>query len=63
MSEKENRLPPIIMDYIEKLNGKGSTSFQRENYCMILEGVISACTEAVSTYKMNSKLFRENRRR
>lgn len=52
MSEKINKLPPIIVDYIEKLSAKNSSSFHREMYCQILEGVRDACDKAIRDYKV-----------
>lgn len=48
---KKNLLPPIVVDYIEKLGNKNAPSFQRESYCMTLERIRDACSQAVSLYK------------
>lgn len=55
--QKKNQLPPIIVDYIEKLLGKGSSNFQRENYCMMLEGIRNAVDDAIRKHKTNNKLY------
>ncbi len=49
--ERMNRLPPIVVDYIEKLLAEKGTAFQKENYCQILEGIRDAATEAIAEYK------------
>lgn len=48
---KENRLPPIVSDYIKKLSDPKQSKFVRESYCMVLEHIIKECTDAVNFYK------------
>ena len=48
---KKNLLPPIVVDYIEKLGNKNAPAFQRDLYCQTLERVRDACDAAVSVYK------------
>jgi hypothetical protein len=48
---KKNLLPPIVVDYIEKLANKSAAPFQRESYCMTLERIRDACTTAINQYK------------
>lgn len=57
MTEKLNKLPPIIQQYIEQLSGKGGTSFQKETACMVLEHVIAESQKAVVAYKAKFKRY------
>lgn len=51
MSEKINRLPPIIRNYLETvLNVKASRN-ERETAVLMLENIIETCQKAVSYYK------------
>lgn len=61
MSDKFNRLPPIVQQYIGKLTEKGIPSFQRDTACLMLENIIDQATSAVNEYK--SKAFRRNENR
>ncbi len=49
--ESRNKLPPIVVEYIDKLNNKNNSSFQREMYCSMLERIQQACFEEISKYK------------
>lgn len=54
---KKNLLPPIVVDYIEKLANKSAPAFQRESYCMTLERIRDACSAAVTQYKNEISKF------
>lgn len=47
----KNLLPPIIVDYIEKLSDNSLNQFQKDNYCMILERVRAECDVAITKFK------------
>ncbi len=48
---KQNQLPPIIVDYINKVNNPANPRHQRDLYCMILERVRDACDEQIRQFK------------
>lgn len=54
---KKNTLPPIVVDYIEKLSNRNATKFQRESYCMTLERIRDAAAAAVAAYKNETTKF------
>lgn len=43
LEQKRNLLPPIIVEYIDKLNNKTTTNFQKGIYLQMLERVRDAC--------------------
>ena len=43
LEQKRNLLPPIIVEYIDKLNNKTTTNFQKGIYIQMLERVRDAC--------------------
>jgi len=49
--ETRNKLPPIVVEYIDKLNNKNNTPYQREMYCSMLERIQQACYEEIYKYK------------
>lgn len=55
MSEK-NSLPPIIVDYVSKLEDPRATKFQKDLALKVLEDVVSECTKAVSKYHAVNKV-------
>ena len=52
--ENENRLPPIIVDYINKLRTESTNRHTKDVYCQILERVRDSCDKAIREY--NGKL-------
>jgi hypothetical protein len=60
--QRNNQLPPIIVQHIEKLNNKNQSSYQREMYCMILERVRDACSQAVNNYRLEAGVKKVARR-
>ena len=52
---QKNLLPPIVVDYIEKMCNKRESNFQRETYCQILERIRDASNEAITKYKNEQK--------
>lgn len=50
--ESKNKLPPIIVDYIERLRNTKQSSFQRELYCSILENIRDACDIEIKKYNL-----------
>lgn len=59
---KKNLLPPIVVDYIEKLSKKTTPRFNRESYCASLERIRDACDTAIASYnreKMVNKIARK----
>ena len=60
---KKNTLPPIVVDYIEKLGNPRASRFQRESYCLMLERIRDACSTAITQYKNEiSKLIPAKRK-
>lgn len=62
MNPNENKVPPIISDWLEKINNKSNPLHVRDNIAMMLENVSQACSTAVSTYR-NSKILQDARKR
>lgn len=52
--ESKNKLPPIIVDYIEKLGDAKSNQWQRDMYCVMLERIQQACQDAITTHKLKT---------
>lgn len=52
--DKENRVPPIIQDYIATINNTRNPLHVRENARLMLENIITACTKAVSDFKFKN---------
>ena len=60
--QKRNLLPPIIVDYIDKLNNKTTTNFQKGVYLQMLERVRDACDQELkkhSSQKNKEKVSRK----
>jgi len=52
MNERKiNQLPPIIVDYINKVGNPTTPRHQRDMYCMILERVRDACDEQIRNFR------------
>lgn len=47
---RRNQLPPIIVDYVEKLSNRNTSTFIRESYCASLERIREACDLAITKY-------------
>lgn len=52
--ESKNKLPPIIVEYIEKLGDGKSNQWQKDMYCVMLERIQQACQDAINTHKSKS---------
>lgn len=50
--ESKNKLPPIIVEYIEKLGDGKSNQWQKDMYCVMLERIQQACQDAINTHKL-----------
>ena len=50
-NSKLNRVPPIITDYINKLNDERSSLFQRDNACLTLELIVEVANQAIFQFK------------
>lgn len=50
---KANKLPPIIVDFIEKMNNPNTPTFTRDLYASNLEAIRDAATDALATYAHN----------
>lgn len=57
-NEKTNRLPPVIVDYITKLNDKNIPRFQKEIACTVLERIVEECSVALSRYNLENDIKR-----
>lgn len=53
--EAKNKLPPIIVEYIEKLSDDRTNKWQRDMYCVMLERIQRACQDAIDTHNMKTK--------
>lgn len=49
--EKNNQLPPIVKQYIDKLTEPGYNRFQRDTACLILENIRDSCAKAIIEFK------------
>lgn len=47
---KQNKLPPIIVDFIQKLNDPNTSVFTRDLYASNLEAIRDAATAALELY-------------
>jgi hypothetical protein len=54
--ESKNKLPPIIVEYIEKLSDSKSNKWQKDMYCVMLERIQQACQDAINTHNAKTKL-------
>lgn len=52
--EAKNKLPPIIVEYIEKLSDDKTNKWQRDMYCVMLERIQRACQDAINTHNMKT---------
>jgi hypothetical protein len=57
-----NQLPPIVVQYIEKLQDTRSSEINRETACQTLERIISVSSHYVQAYKNETKRNRAARR-
>lgn len=51
---KNNKLPPIIVDYIEKVSNPHLSAFSKDIYVKNLERIRDACTKAIDSYYKKS---------
>jgi len=59
---KQNKLPPIVVDYIEKMNNSNTPLFTRDLYASHLERIRDAATEALAQYAADRSLRKTARR-
>jgi hypothetical protein len=50
---KANKLPPIIVDFIEKMNNPNTATFTRDLYASNLEAIRDAADAALAHYASN----------
>ncbi len=60
--ESKNKLPPIVVDYIDRLRNSKQSSFQREMYCSILENIRDACDVEIRKYNLEKSKTTTERR-
>lgn len=49
-------IPPIIADWLGKLNNPSEPTHIRDNYRMMIENVVEACNSELTKYKQKSVL-------
>lgn len=49
----EYTVPPIIQDWINKLNDQNTQFHVKENICMMLENVRDACGKEIDKHRKN----------
>ena len=57
-TEKQNRIPQIVIDYIAKLRDKNVPKFQREIACTVLERIVEECNTALTRYNVENNINR-----
>lgn len=48
-------IPPIVSDWLQKLNDEKQPLHVRDNYCMMIEHMANVCQKQVDMYRMASK--------
>lgn len=62
MTKNTNVIPPIIVDYLEKLNDPKSSRFQKDLALSVIENVHLACGEAIRRYNAANEKAKTARR-
>ena len=50
-------VPPIIQDWINKINDSNTPFHVKENICMMLDNVKDACGKEVDKHRKNKSVF------
>lgn len=56
----EYTVPPIIQDWINKLNDQNTQFHVKENICMMLENVRDACGKEIDKHRKNKIVMIDN---
>jgi len=56
-------IPPIVSDWLQKLNDEKQPLHVRDNYCMMIEHMANVCQKQVDIYRMSTKSVAKKQQR